>query len=394
MWPFIVIAVAAVLVGAFLFSRGRGAEDDGPEIISVPNSISADCSRNVEVDLNAFIAKVPDESIVRFARDGCYAQAARIEVHGTRNVTFDGNGSTFRSSAANVETVQPNWFVVDATDTTFQGVVVEGNFKEFGSRSAERVGQIARNQFNAGFFIYGGLRVVVRDSTIRDTFGDGVGVAPAGILPGGRGATVGAAHDIRLQRLNISHTARQAVAFTGGVGLWLEDSTISDAWYWGVDAEIDAPGEGLKDVHILRNVFDGMYFGAITVPAPGRTGDVDGIEIRGNRTLTGPDVCGNTVLVTYWQNTGSTMANIVVEDNQFKAKGPGVEYRDVSTGSVRNNTIELLPGCGVAPPVRPINSPNVVLCGNVATGLYSPNDPSTAPCADGPTASGPVRSGG
>ena len=303
-----------------------------------------------EAAITAAIAGCPDGTNVLFPRDRVYHQSSTIKVERRTNVTIDGNGSSFISTAPNDGQLNPNWMVVDASNVTLHSMSVEGNFKMSGPRSLERMQQVlpSGNHFNAGISVYGGNGVTVRDITIRDTFGDGALAAPSGILPGGAGSTSGIPRDVRFQRLTITRTARQGVAVTGGIGIWLEDSQIADSWYWGVDLEIDAPGQPLQDVHILRNTFDGTFFGAIVLPWPGDGRSVDGIEIRGNRTLRPPDGCGAQISINAYPGQTVGVANIVTEENQLLTSFRGIVYRSVTTGAIRNNHVERLPGrpCG------------------------------------------------
>lgn len=364
------VALAAVALAiAVEFIVGRFDPEARP---SQPQSICDIAPGDGEVAVAAAIASCPDGAVVRFPRGGVYHQAASIKLQGRANLTIDGNGSTFVSNAANNEQFNPNWMVIDASNVTLHSMRVEGNFRMEQPRSLERMQEDfpSGNHFNAGITVYGGKGVTVRDTRIQDTFGDGILVAPSGILPGGAGANAGIPRDVRLQRLTITRTARQGVAITGGVGIWLEDSYIADSWYLGIDLEIDVPGQPLQDVHILRNRFDGMFFGAIALPWPGDGRSIDGIEIRGNRTLSAPDGCNAQISINATPGQTATVANIVTEENHLLTRSRGIVYRNVSSGVVAANQVERRPGppCGDpdAAPVIVSQSPGVVVDRNIA----------------------------
>ena len=295
-----------------------------------------------EAAVTAAIARCPDGTTVRFPRDAVYHQSAAIKVERRADLTIDGNGSSFVSTAANDGQFNPNWMIIDSSNVTLHNMDVEGNFKMGGPRSLERMQQTfpSGNHFNAGVTVYGGDGVTVRDLTISDTFGDGALAGPSGILPGGAGPHVGIPRNIRFQRLTITRTARQGVAVTGGVGIWLEDSRIVDSWYLGVDLEIDVPGQLLQDVHILRNTFDGTFFGAIALPWPGDGRGVDGIEIRANRTLRPPDGCGAQISVNATPGQTEPVANVVIEENRLLTQSRGISYANVTSGTIRGNHVE------------------------------------------------------
>ncbi len=345
-----------------------------PTSTTRPVNVCAINPANGEAAITAAIAACPDGTIVRFPAGRVYHQSHEIVVRNRTNLAIDANGSRFVNLAPNDNQLNPNWMLVDNTNLTFYGAVVEGNFKLSGPRSLERAQQVypGNVQFNAGVAVYGGNGIVVRDSTILDTNGDGVTAAPSGILPGGKGPGHGHPRDVRFQRLTVTRTLRHGAAFTGGADIWLEDSTFRDQWYMGVDVEIDVPGQDMTDVHILRNTFDGLFFSAVAVPWPGDGTDVHRVEIRGNRMLQAPDNCGPAVSINSDPLSLLPVHGIVTEDNQLLTKSRGVLYRAVASGSIRGNRIEKVEpfACGdpeEAPAVL-VFSPTVVVEGNTAVG--------------------------
>jgi hypothetical protein len=339
----VVISVVAVGVGRLL---GGADEPTAPP----PDRTCDITPADGEAAITAAIAECPDGTTVRFPSGAEYRQSTSIRMQRRSDLVIDGNGSTFISSAANNDQFNPNWMVVEGANVTLHSMFVQGNFKMQGPRSLERMQQQfpSGNHFNAGVAVYGGRGVTIRDITIRDTFGDGALVAPSGILPGGAGPHAGVPHDVRLQRLSITRTARQGVAVTGGDGVWLEDSRINDSWYLGVDLEIDVPGQTLRDVHIVGNTFDGSFFGAIAIPWPGDGRSVEGIEIRANRTLRPPDGCGAQISVNATPGQTALVTDVVTEQNELLTLSRGIVYRNVRSGSVRDNRVEKRPGppCG------------------------------------------------
>lgn len=368
-----VVAVGAIVMtlSAIVVLRTNDSEPSRNDDPAVCNIAPVDG----EVAITAAIASCADGSTVRFPKEAVYYQAAEIRVEGRVNLTIDGNGSRFVSQAPNAADLNPNWMLIDGVNVVLGDMTVEGNFKMKGPRSLERMQKElpSGNHFNGGVMVYGGEGVTVHDVTIRDTFGDGAFAGPSGILPGGAGPNAGLPRNVRFQRLDINRTARQGVAFTGGVGLWLEDSKISDAWYLGVDLEIDVPGQLLQDVHIVRNTFDGSFFGAVALPWPGDGRSVDGIEIRGNRTLAPPDNCGPQISINAHPDQTVTVANVVTEENDLLTLSRGIIYGSVISGTVRDNRIQKRPSslaCGdpEEAPVLVPRSPNVVVEGNTAVG--------------------------
>jgi len=293
------------------------------------------------------IAACPNGSTVRFPEGQSYAQADTIEVRDRSDLVIDGNGSTFTSSVPNDQTPRPNWRLLRADRVVLQNMTIIGNFKAEGPRGIQ-----PQNQFNAGVAVEGGNGVTVRDVVVNDVWGDMVVTLPSDLSQGGGALSGEVPTDIHVERLKGRRAARMCVAFTAAKGAWLEDSVLEDCWYSGIDLEIDVAGQPLHDIHILRNTLSGFFISAIAIPFYGNAGDIDDIEIRGNRTLTAQDACWPVLQTKDTRNGrdgGKTATRIVVEDNRFKTITDGILIRDVLSGSVRNNHIERTTansGCG------------------------------------------------
>ena len=314
----------------------------------------------------------PDGSTVRFPAGRTYHQSDEINVVGRRNLVIDGNGSTFISSAPNdawgtLYQARPNWQIVEGTNVTLKNMTIRGNLPK-GPR-----GILPGNQYNAGVMIYGGNGINVTDVSVYSVFGEFVVSNPSGFYYGGGALDGQVPTNVRITRLRGESAARQCVGATAAQGFWLEDSNLSDCYQNGVDLEPDVAGERIRDAHILGNTISGFLFSAITVPTAYQVGDVDGIEIRGNKTTSTSDSCYPPVLIGGVQDNSNAIYNVVVADNTLRTLYEGVKYSHVGSGSVTGNNITLTVSpnfCGppTASPVRLINSPHAVVSSNTATG--------------------------
>ncbi|MGZ4734746.1 MAG: right-handed parallel beta-helix repeat-containing protein [Acidimicrobiia bacterium] len=66
-------------------------------VATVPASIPSDCSRDVSAELVAWIASVPDGSTLQFTPQGCYRVDRTLTIRNRHQLTFEGNGATFRA---------------------------------------------------------------------------------------------------------------------------------------------------------------------------------------------------------------------------------------------------------------------------------------------------------
>jgi hypothetical protein len=131
-------------------------------------------------------------------------------------------------------------------------------------------------------------------------------------------------------------------AATQAIDYWLVDSSGSDCWYGGFDAESDFEVDKLQGIHVLRNTFRDYSSFAIWTPVPRANDNTRDIEIRNNVIETRPDgVCNQMILVGAYPNNPNQIYNAVVENNTLKERsGPGVVFDHVNGGSIRNNRDE------------------------------------------------------
>ena len=249
----------------------------------VPSTITADCTRDVGRDLNDFLAAVPDGATVDFPAGACYAQSESVLLKGRNNLTIDGKGSTFRSSAPNDNSkLVPNWWLLRSRGITIRNLTAIGNFHDTGSPSPQR-GSVTSN---AGVSIYGGSDITVTGVTVRDVFGDGVTLGNAAYFdPGPNELPV----NVRLSGLDVRNAARHCVSVSHGTRIWVQDGKLDRCFLHGIDAEKDLQSDPLTDLHFLRLTITNYFSIGIVVPTGGLAGTpVDGIEIRGNHFPTLP----------------------------------------------------------------------------------------------------------
>lgn len=358
-------SLAVMLVATLALAWGcRSSTSSGPDsgrIYEVPSAIADDCSEPVEEELNAFLASVPNDAEIRFRARGCYAQANRIQVYDKANVTIDGRGSTFRSSAPNDgKKLNPNWLLLRGRNLTLKNLTAVGNFNLTGARSQARVNMEeihdppVGNQFNAGVFVYGGDGIHVIDVKARNVFGDGIGTAVSQYVMGS-GLPHESPRNVHIVRFEATTTARHCFAPTTVTGLWLEDSIGRDCWYGGMDLELDnKETQQLNDIHVVGNTFDGFFQFGLAIPVAGAGDNTRDIEIRENTFATTADnVCNPVILVGNYPSNPNTFKGIAVVGNQLEfVAGAAVRYDHVQGGSVLGNTFTQVPPPGHAE-VRP-----------------------------------------
>lgn len=367
----IVVAVIAA-TGIGIAARDDGAPAGGG---SLPASIAADCSRDVDVELSRFINGLPDGSTVRFAAGGCYAQSARIEVLDKRKLTIDGNGATFKSTAPNSGLrADSNWLILRGDGVRITDMNIVGNFHLKGARSLRRVNEVtvtgAGSQFNHGVGVYGGKDIYITDMTITGVFGDGVSVGVGHYIAGSPADPLEAPRNIHVERVKVRKAARHCYSPNQAVGFWLEDSAGDDCWYGGLDAELDNVDQQLQNIHVLRNTFSNFNQFGILFPVVGNGTNTKDIEIKDNVFSTFPDQPCNTVIeVGTYPTNPNILTNVTVTGNVLKTHGVGIAFDHVQNSRIRDNRIEYketnCPQPGAVNSVRVTNGLGVTVENNV-----------------------------
>lgn len=235
------IASALLIVSA---SFGVNAVRAGG-VYDVPPRIDASGRRDVSRQLNAFIASVPNGSVIRFKRDGTYRLGnGGVELRGRRNLTLIGRGAKLKSygcdTAAAVIQLRNGTF-----GTTIRNFVLAGSNRQAGTRSAHR----GSCEHQAGVAVYRSNKTVIEDVTIRRTNGDCVYVAEER-HSGRRVWSDGLVFRDSLCKLN----GRMGVAIVGG-----------------------------RDVLVARNRFDAIAMYPFDIEPNHRNGGGANIRIRDNR---------------------------------------------------------------------------------------------------------------
>jgi hypothetical protein len=349
-----------------------------PGVVAVPASIPADCSANVQQPLTSFIDAQPDGTTIEFPPGGCYAQDDSIMVREKRDLTIDANGSSFQSSAPNSGArIAGNWLVLRGTNVRLTEMRIVGNFDLGGARSPQRVADATigplPNQFNMGVGIYGGSGIHISDTTIEHVFGDGVTIAFAQYLDDSLPNPLDTPSDVHIERVQVTTAARHCVSPSQGDGVWLEDSTLTDCWYGGFDGELDDPAQTLRNLHILRNTFDGFFMFGVAVPVAGFAANTEHVEIRDNTFTSGPDNrCNTTIEIGSYPTNPNTIKDVVVTGNTLGPRsGLGVRFDHVEGGAITGNagTAYVEGGCrrpGPTPFAQLTNSTGVTVDDNSA----------------------------
>lgn len=276
------VAAAVAFISGALVPSAAGAT--GSDVFSAPASIPADCSVDVTKQLNQWIASVPDGSTLRFAAAGCYRIEKTVLVKNRHDLTFEGNGATFRAFTdgsnyvSNVQT-RNHFYLWGGGNLTVR------NLSVVGVNTDHRYHPEYADQ--RGFRIAGVQGALLEHLTVFEVRGDFVEVDPDYYQ------TWRWSSDITIQNSTFTHSGRQGLTITGGRRIVFRDNHISGAALSVFDIEpdsgtsMDAEGfptyGGAAHVRILNNDVGPagvLFFGNVVRDKNVVTKD---IEISGNR---------------------------------------------------------------------------------------------------------------
>ena len=250
-----VLSLASLLALTALVSPTSIDSASGAEVVTVPASITANCTRDVSGELNTFLARVPNGSTVNFPAGACYRVDRTVTVSGKTGLVLAGHGARLqRLTPTPHDLSYPNANPILRLGRLTRSRVV--GFKILGINMRSNVphhpeyGTYYRNwEFDHGIAISGGVDLTVKRVTIDGPYGDGIWVG------GDDKWSYRRSDGVRLLRITVKHNGRQGIALTRGTNILVDRSNITSRRA-GIDLEPAATTHVLKNVEIRRSQFN------------------------------------------------------------------------------------------------------------------------------------------
>ena len=243
---------AAARRGTLRLRRGPGKAKRGkirvvvedPTRYTVPASVPSGCSTDATSEILSWIASVPNNSTLVFGAGACYRIEGTLELHG-RNLTFDGNGSTFKSLNAPSDH-RALWRAWDSS-VRFRNMTIVGSYANGGVHTESL-------QHAHGIDLRG-TRGVVENVSMSDLAGDCV------YFGLGASRSSGGVRDSACRRIG-----RNAVSVTAGDDIRVARVTTAQIGYIAFDVEPnEGPGNGSSRVVFNSNTIGSFYIAAYSV---------------------------------------------------------------------------------------------------------------------------------
>lgn len=328
-------------------------------VVTIPTSIAADCSRDVTGELAGWFASVPDHSTLTFVANGCYRVDGTLVVDRRTALTFEGNHSTFRAMTDGTELVNTRrirtrnmWTFIRSHNLTIRNVVVVGANPHAGRGD---LAYQAKFEAQHAYLVQGTDGMLMDHVEAYDVYGDFVWAGPgtanltvqnSSFARNGRQGWTINGRNITFQHNTIAETRRATIDMEPALATWasqnimIRDNDIGPGrLFFFASVGAAAP---IDNVNIIGNRFHRKTMVIFVKPPAGTRsnyhviGNVSDATVSGSgaamvfKNIVGLEVRGNTqrVQATHWlagvMVRGST--NVAISDNTFRgAKAPIID---------------------------------------------------------------------
>lgn len=313
---------------------------------NVPGGIDATGATDASAKLNAWIATVPNGSVLSFPPTGVYQLAAGLKFTGRHNLVFEGNGATLRPTGPDLNGGANSAFALwtGNSDIAIRDFSIVGQNTSPGHYS----GQASENRM--GVMMYGGTRVEITNVTMLNVWSDYVLVGPA-LQPNGSQLP---SESIWVHDNKLTGGGRMGIAVISANHVLIEHNTFDQTAWATLDIEPNSDCQGgagwitFADNTILR----------------GGSSDPSFLAADGFNSVHDVTVTRNTTLGRLATDITATArrTNIVITNNtaQFKAYGPVLVFAHIDGLTVTGNVQPLISGplASITDSTNVVSSPN------------------------------------
>jgi hypothetical protein len=324
--------------------------DSNVTTVRVPQSIDASGNHDVTQQLNAFLAQVPDNSVVAFPTNGRFRIDDVVSLSSKTNVTLEGNGSTLFASTQGYR--ERNLLTVNGgSDLTIRDFHLVGAHPDAGADGT----YVSTLEGQHGIRLLGPQRVLIENNTIKNVYGDFVYLSCdlRKKLPTWREPS----RDVTIRDNQLSSNGRQGVSFINADRVLVQNNVIDDVKRTVFDFEPTTSSALVQNVTIDHNAVGDHHLNFVSGGGNGTTDDV----MVSNNTLHGSAMNSmiknrlgetrsnwNFVGNTSDRGFGSTLKAVVVAYGatgiQFSDNVQPMNRRPLSQGAMAG--LRTVGGCG------------------------------------------------
>jgi len=276
--------------------RGTGSAGPSgpPRVVTLPRSIDATGHQDVQKQLQAFIANVPNGSTIEFRKDGKYRLERTLYIRHKQELTFEGNGATVFATKRGARD-RSQIRVRRGRRLVFRDLTIRGVHPNGG---IEKDAYVKKLETQHGFRFEGVNGAELDHVRVTDVYGDFVYI--------GRDKRKHASRDVWVHDSTFARNGRQGIGITDAQDVVIERNHFDDMRRATVDLEPNGHSWTVSNVFILDNT---VGRGRLMFIASHGQGPVDDVVISGN-VLHGHDLSIDAL-----PPEGERRSNWVVTDN-------------------------------------------------------------------------------
>jgi hypothetical protein len=218
--------------------------------IVTPWAVPHDGGKDATLLLQAVIDTVPDGRCLRLRAGGTYRADTPLKIFGRTDLTLDGNGAVIKRDrrghvAPGEKSKRPHILITAGTGVTIENLTIDG---------ASRTGEYWDiYETDHAFDVKGSTNLTIRDTTVRQVFGDfvyvddsqwpihsGINVPTTNLLVSGNTFRTAGRHGLGVAGL--------------AVGVRFENNLVRHVGRSGIDFELH-PGKSISQFEIVGNTF-------------------------------------------------------------------------------------------------------------------------------------------
>jgi hypothetical protein len=213
---------------------------------TISSSVTADCSRDVTAELQAWLDQLPDDVTAALGPDGCYRVEGTVVLSRRHDIVLAGNGATFKATTVGTggrlaRRQRSQLSIIDSSNIAVRDLIVRGANPHAGIAEAAY-----QPQFEAqhAFSLHADDGVTLDGVQAYDVYGDFVYV-------GGKGGTP--SRRITVTRSRFARNGRQGIAITDADGVLITGNEINAVRRSVFDLEPNTRADEVRHIRIENN---------------------------------------------------------------------------------------------------------------------------------------------
>lgn len=283
--------------------------------------------------INTYFSSQPNGSTISFPANQCYIVDSVIHLEKRRNLTIDGNNSTFKRTVLTPDGIAyPQWDIKGGDSITIKNMTIQG----MNSKAKYN----AQHEHDANVSIKGSTNVTLDNITGANAGGDFVFIGPNNDFGRADGSNSPIPKTIKVLNSRSNITGRNGISCVGCEDVLVDHVSFGPIGYVGFDLELEASTWYGRNIR-LTNTTWGDY-GLKWFNSSGSGSDVTDLTIA-NNTMTKRSNCQPSIAL----GGATPHKNIIISGNRLLSYNVGIGINRAENVTVTDNKLVALNGqCG------------------------------------------------